>query len=71
MIRAKRDIVPSITVRLTPDEDIWLRRHAAALDMDVAEVIRKSLALGVPVLMSNSFVRRVALEDARIDPDCR
>lgn len=66
----KRDIT-SVTVRLTSAEDVWLRRHAATLEMDIAALIRKSLALAVPILMANSFVRRVDLDDARTDPDCR
>lgn len=69
--RTTRDGVPAITVRLAPDEEIWIRRHAAALDMDIAEMMRKSLSLAVPLLMANAFVRRVSLEDVRIDPDCR
>lgn len=68
---SRRDIVPTVTVRLTPEEDIWVRRHAATLGMDVAELVRKALALGVPQLMANPFVRRVCLDDVRIDPECK
>lgn len=71
MNRQKRDIVSPVTVRLTPDEDLWLRRHAAAMGMDVAEMIRKALPYGVAVLMAIPFSRKVELQDARIDPECR
>jgi hypothetical protein len=68
---SKRDIVPPITIRFTQEEDVWVRRHAAALGLDVSSMIRICLSLAVPQLMGNSFLRRSTLEDARIDPECR
>ena len=70
MSSSKRDLVPPISVRLTPEEDVWLRRHAAHLDMDLAELMRKSLAVAVPMFMGNPFLCRVELKDARTDPEC-
>jgi hypothetical protein len=66
---SKRDEA-QVTIRLTPEEDVWLRRHATKLRMDVSELVRKSLALAVPILMANSFVRKTSLDDVRVDPDC-
>ena len=70
MALSKRDIVPAITVRLTPEENLWLRRHATVLGMDMTTLVRKSLALAVPQLMGIPFLRRVELDDTRTDPDC-
>lgn len=60
---AKRDQY-SISLRLSQDEDVWIRAKAARLGMDISDWIRKCLALGAPVLDANPFCRRVQLEDA-------
>ncbi|MDR1659827.1 MAG: hypothetical protein LBR94_05740 [Desulfovibrio sp.] len=66
----KRDGNP-IGVRLTPQEERWLRRQAASLDLDVAVVIRKALAIGVPVLLSSAYVCKVAdLKDVITNEKC-
>jgi hypothetical protein len=61
----KRDRA-AVSTRFTDTEEAWLRLQATRLDMDLAELIRKCLALGIPLLLSNEFVRRVELKDAII-----
>jgi hypothetical protein len=70
-LKSKRDIVPQVSVRLTPEEDLWLRRHAMALDMDVSELMRKAMPYGVAVLMAIPFSRKIDIQDSRTDPECR
>lgn len=53
----------SITVKFSEAEDLWLRQEACALNMDLTEVIRKCLTLGIPLLKSSDFIRRVQLQD--------
>lgn len=60
---AKRDQY-SISLRLSQDEDVWMRGKAARLGLDISEWIRKCIALGSPVLDGNPFCRRVELDDA-------
>lgn len=60
---AKRD-QNSISLRLSQEEDLWMRKKAFDLDMDVAEWLRKCIALGSPILDGNQFCRRVELDDA-------
>lgn len=54
----------SISLRLSQEEDAWVRAKAAKLEMDVSEWIRKCIAYGSPILDGNSFARRVELKDA-------
>lgn len=67
---SRRDLAPCLSVRLTPEEDVWLRRNAAAMRLDLAEVVRKSLSLAVPQLRGNPFLRRVTMQDAMTDEKC-
>lgn len=60
---AKRDQY-SISVRLSPEEDAWIRNKAAKLDLDISDWIRKCIAFGSPILDGNQFARRVELKDA-------
>ena len=53
--------------RYTADEEKWLRQVADALDFSNSELVRKCLALGIPLLLHNEFVRRVELKDAMGD----
>ena len=62
----RRDTVPQITVRVTPEEDAWLRTKATELGMSLAEVTRKCWSLGIPQLLGNEFLRRIDLDDARV-----
>lgn len=55
----------SLTLRLSEEEDLRLRKFAAAWDMEVSEVVRACLAIGLPVLDDVKYVRRVRLEDNR------
>jgi hypothetical protein len=59
---SKRDR-SAINVRLTDEENAYIRLQASRLDMEVSVVVRKCLALGIPQLLFNNFVRRVDLED--------
>lgn len=56
---AKRD-AGSIGMRLSQEEDFWIRQKAAALEMDISDWLRKCIALAAPILDSNELVRRVA-----------
>lgn len=53
----------SITIRFSDEEAFTLRSRAGEWDMEVSEVIRACIALGLPVLTDVEFVRRVRLED--------
>lgn len=53
--------------RFTEEEELWLRCVAAKLDMNNSQLIRKCLALGIPQLLGNQFLRRVELKDAMQD----
>lgn len=55
----------SLTLRLTEEEDLRLRKLANSWDMEVSEVVRACLAIGLPVLADVGYVRRVRLEDNR------
>lgn len=50
-------------VRCSDNEDRFLRDCAALLDMDSAQLTRKSLAIALPLLLGNRFIRRVELQD--------
>jgi hypothetical protein len=67
----RRDTVPQITVRFTQEEDLWVRKHANALNMDVSSLIRKAVIFGVPILMAVPFSRKLDMQDSRTDPECR
>ena len=60
---AKRDQY-SISLRLSQEEDAWIRNKAKDLDMDISDWIRKCIAFGSPILDGNQFGRRVELKDA-------
>ena len=53
--------------RYTEEEELWLRSVAAKLGISNSELVRKCLALGIPELLGNAFVRRVELKDAMQD----
>lgn len=55
----------SVTIRLSSEEDLTLRRLAESWGMEVSDVIRACMAVGLPVLSDVDFVRRVRLEDNR------
>ena len=57
----KRD--EQITLKLSSEEAQALRHWANRLDLDVSELVRKCIALGLPVLGSVPFARRVVLND--------
>lgn len=54
----------AISLRLSQDEDAWIRAKAASLGIDISEWIRKCIAYGAPILDGNTFSRRVELQDA-------
>lgn len=53
--------------RYTEAEELWLRSVAAKLELSNSELVRKCLALAIPQLLGNPFVRRVELKDAMQD----
>ena len=53
----------TITFKVTEYEAVVLRQLAADCDMDLSELVRSSLAFGLPILQSVSFARRIRLED--------
>lgn len=63
MAAQKRDQY-SLSIRLTQDEDAWMRQKAAKVGMDISDWVRRCVAIGSPVLDGNLFARRVELKDA-------
>ena len=59
-----------VTIRLTEAEDLFLRQEAYALGMDLADMLRKCAALGLPLLRASDFLRRVHLNDV-MDEDLK
>lgn len=53
----------SVTVRLSDAEYAQLYRYAADWEMEVTEILRACLSLGLPVLERVEFARRIRLED--------
>lgn len=50
-------------VKLTDDEQIILRRLAEDWGLTLSELVRRCIAVGLPVLHDVPFMRRVQLED--------
>ncbi len=57
----KRDSI--ISVKFTDNESMTLRKLSYEMDMDVSELIRACIAIGLPAIQHVEFVRRVRLED--------
>ena len=53
----------TITFKVTEFEAVVLRQLAADFDMDLSELVRTSLAFGLPILQNLPFARRIRLED--------
>ncbi len=66
----KRDMALG-NIRCSQEEDVWIRSEACAMGMDVSELVRKCLAIGIPRMRGNSFMRRVELQDAMSDKSCK
>jgi hypothetical protein len=60
-IKPKRE--RSITIRLSDHEAATLSRLVGELGMESSEILRVCLALGIPILKSVPFARRIVLED--------
>lgn len=60
----------SLTIKLSDEESLTLRRMAAEWEMDVSAVLRACMAVGLPVLRDVDFVRRVRLEDNQLMKKC-
>lgn len=50
-------------IRCSDAEDRFLRDCATLLDMDTSQLVRKSLAIALPLLLANRFIQRVELQD--------
>lgn len=61
---AKRE--QSLTIKLSDEESLTLRKMAAEWDMEVSAVLRACMAVALPVLRDVDFVRRVRLEDNKL-----
>ena len=53
----------TITFKVTEYEAVVLRQLAADCDMELSELVRTSLAFGLPILQNLPFARRIRLED--------
>ena len=53
----------SLTVKLSEYELFTVKRYADDLDMEVSELVRACICIGLPVLAHVPFVRRIRLED--------
>lgn len=49
--------------RYTAEEEAYLRDVAVKLDFSNSQLVKKCLALGIPQLLGNPFLRRVELQD--------
>lgn len=54
-----------VSVRFSAEESLCLRTAAYRLNLSVADMVRKCLALGLPTLEGVEFTRRVQLEDCK------
>ena len=57
----------AISVRLTQEEDAWVRAECAALNIDLSEGMRIAAFHGFPLMRGNSNCLRVRFEDVRRD----
>ena len=57
----KREV--TITFKVTEFEGLMLHQLAADFDMELSELVRTSLAFGLPILQNLPFARRIRLED--------
>lgn len=69
MMAPKREL--TIAVKVSEYEALALRRVAAEADMDVSELLRVCIAVGLPVVEKVDFVHRVRLEDNKTMQECR
>ncbi|MBD5647967.1 MAG: hypothetical protein HDQ89_10305 [Desulfovibrio sp.] len=55
----------TLTIKLSDFEMLAVRQAADSFDMDVSELVRGCICIGLPVFAHVPFVRRVRLEDNR------
>jgi hypothetical protein len=63
----KRGDRPGITVRLTETEEAKVRLAAAKLEMEVSESFRRAWAIGISILLTNDYARRIEIKDVKIE----